>query len=171
MTDTHTAPPRPCRWLAIGLLASLSVNLLIAGLIAGAALTQGRAPPDDPRVAERVLIPLGLGLYARALDPEDRHALIQDATGQRDALRPARAEMRRNMADLARAVRAEPYDADAVRAVLSRQRAAVAVPLRVGEDVLVARLAGMSPEARAAFADRIDAAMRRDRRDRRPPGP
>jgi uncharacterized membrane protein len=165
--DPHSTPappaaaPAPGRLLRIALFVSLALNLLIVGAILGAFIGERRDAGADHRVSERTLIPLGLGLYARALDPGDRQALLGAARQQRAALQAPNRDIRQGMAALATAVRAEPFDPVRVQAVLDRQGRAVMRQLEIGRALLVDRLAEMPPEARAAFADRLEAGLRR----------
>ena len=70
--STRTHPrPRP-RWERIALVASLAVNLAVAGVVAGQAL-RGPAPERD-----RVFLPIeGMRHIHRALPAEERAALIE----------------------------------------------------------------------------------------------
>jgi uncharacterized membrane protein len=154
-------PAGPGRGLRVALFVSLAVNLLVLGAIGGAALGERRDRGDAHRAEERALIPLGLGLYGRALAPGDRRALADAARDRHADLRPARATVRQGMAELAEAVRAEPFDPARVAAILDSQGRAAARQLEIGRDLLVARLAAMPPEARAAFADRLEDGLRR----------
>ncbi len=62
---------------------------------------------------------------------------------------------------LAEAVRAEPFDADVVRAILTEQRALQLSMQEAGSQIMVDRLEQMSPEARAAFAERLESGIKR----------
>ena len=62
-------------------------------------------------------------------------------------------------------LRAEPFDAGAFAEVLDRQNARAAARQQRGQEILVSYVAAMSPEGRAAFADRVAEALERgDRR-------
>lgn len=169
MTDPRPdAPARPRRRLALRILffVSLALNLLVAGLVIGAVLTHGRGgphagPPRDPGMP-----------YTRALSEEDRRELFH---AMRDAMRATRPDRRDYDAAYARAVqllRSEPFDGAAFGAALEDQNAGARMAQEIGRDVLVAHLSGMSPEARAAYADRLQEVLEerrewhRERRER-----
>lgn len=160
---TGTLPPtapvaRPRAWMRWLLIASLALNLAIAGLVAGAVVrARHMGPPHG--------FDLAIGPIARALAPEDRRWIMRDLAGNR-AL-PARdpAARRAEMRALLAAVTAQPFDPAAVAAALETQRSGAQSLQIAAETALVARLATMSPEARAAFAARLSDELARDRRD------
>jgi hypothetical protein len=152
----------PGRWLKAALVASLALNLAVAGIVAGALLgerrDQRRLPPAE---AAREL---GLGPYTRALELADRRAL---GTAVRERLRTAggpraiRAEIRQDFAQVLAAIRADPFDADRVAALIAAQAARAEARRDLGAALLVERLAEMDAERRAAYADRLEAGLRR----------
>lgn len=157
MIDTSPPPapaPAPAvapRWMRVLLVLSLALNFLILGLVVGHALGGG-GPGRGPRPAEFALGPL-----ARALEPEDRRAILLDLRGH-PGLRPLGREHREaGLAEVAAAVRAEPFAEERVRAALAAQSERLVEAERAVREALVARLAAMPPEARAAFAERIEA--------------
>ena len=143
--------PRSLRWL---LILSLGLNLLVLGLLIGALAGPGR-DGRHPRPAE-----LSLGPVARALEPEDRREVLQALHGHPD-LRPLRREDRTAaFAEVGAAVRAEPFDRPRAAAALAEQSDRVAQVERAVQEALLARLAAMTAEGRAAFADRLEAELR-----------
>ena len=156
MTESQTEKPRR-RWLMPLLFASLAVNLLIAGIVAGfLAAGPGGRKGDDMRQAGEVI---GAPFF-RALPQADRRALLADAMRDRDNLRENRRQLRDRFERLLGALRAEPFDPEAVRRVLAEQRRAASERLDIGEALLIDRLSGMTPEGRAAYADRLAEGMR-----------
>lgn len=151
MSDV-TAEPRPPRpWRRWLLLASLGLNLAFVGLVAGAVL---RGPPEALAGGP------ALWSYARALPEPFRddlraamHASRQDWSGPRDRLRHQRAA-------LAEALVAEPFDAARVADVLGQELALSSDLADRGTEMLLAQIARMTPDERAAYA----AALRRERR-------
>ena len=145
-------------WLRITLALSLAANLAVVGLIAGAALSRG-GPPFGAG-------PPGAGPFAlvRALPLDERRALIRDLREGRG--RPDRAERRQRINALIDLIRAEPFDRDAVQAMLSDQRDRAAVETGRVEDAVLDRLSAMDPAARAAFAERLAETGRPDRERR-----
>lgn len=164
-TKTETAAKGGGRGLRIALGISVALNLLVAGLVAGAVLRDG-----GPR--ERMLRDLEFGPFTEALSREDRDALRRDFVARSGGFRDMRSEMRSDFDALLGALRAEPFDIDAARAVLEGQQARMQSRLALGQELLLDRLAAMTPAARAAFADRLEDRLRHGGRggDGRPGG-
>jgi uncharacterized membrane protein len=138
------------------LLASLGLNLVFVGLLAGAVF---RGPPPPPMP--------GLWHYARALPEPHRRELgralresRRDWIGPREALRGQKAAM-------AAALTAEPFDANAVAAVLASETRLVGDLSARGRELLLEEIARMSPADRAAYAEALTADRDRGRRGRR----
>ena len=144
------------RWLLFG---SLAVNLLILGVVIGWVLS-----PDGPRRDDRPARSLMGAPFAEALAPEDRRALSREMRGRADRIEGTRDELRARFETLLDALRAEEWDRDAVTAVLDDQRRAAEGRQRLGEELLLDRLDAMTPEARRAYADRLEERVRRGRR-------
>ena len=155
-----TPPRRPGRGLRLALIASLALNLLFLGLIAGGAMTadQRRAGPGG-----------GPDMRAlwRALPDENRQAMRRQfrAAGD-DAAPDGRADRREELAaldaELLALLRAEDFDAPGFAALLNDRRAAMAGRAEAAQALFVAQLATLDRAERAAMADRYEA--RRDRR-------
>lgn len=176
MTASDPSPPktpRPGRGLRVALALSLGVNLLVLGLVGGAVLNHLRGD-DHPPVRD-----LGFGPFTEALSPADRSALLRSYAAQSDGLREERRQMRAQMAAILDALRAEPFDAEALKTAMTAQVDRLADRLHVGQRLLTERLLAMSPDERHAFADRLEAAAARgprppgdrDRDRNRPPPP
>jgi len=159
--DKQAESKRPgCRlWLRILLGVSLALNLLVLGLVVGAALRFGGADRMRPQQS------LGAILY-RQLPREDRRSL----RAQLRASPADRAERRRAEADaVADALRATPFDARRLRQLLAER-------VRRGEEwqsavqrAWMTRIEAMSDAERAAYADRLQSAMTsRQRGEKRP---
>ena len=142
------------RGLRIALGVSVALNLLVAGLVAGAVLRDG-----GPR--DRMLRDLDFGPFTEALEPRDRDALRRDFVDRSRGMRDARDAMRADFDALLAVLRAEPFDVAAARAVLEGQRSRMQARIDLGRDLLLERLAAMSVEARSAFADRLERRLRR----------
>lgn len=149
--------------LRVALAISVALNLLIVGLVAGAVLRDG-----GPR--GRMMGDLGFGPFTEALSGADRDALRQAFLARMPDMRDMRRQMRADFAALLDALRAEPFDAAALRAAMEAQSARMGERLQVGQDLLLERLAAMTPEARAAFADRLEARLRHGPGGRGPDG-
>jgi uncharacterized membrane protein len=167
MTDLPPVPPRPRApgWMRWTLIASLALNLAVVGVIAGTAIKRMTGDARGPSVRA-----LHLGPLTAALDADDRRALRRAFREQARDLRGLRADQAQGQAALLAALRAEPFDADAVRAQLAEQRARLSRGFDLGQTLLVDHLAGMSTADRAAFADRLEERLSRPRRGPRSDG-
>lgn len=151
---TDTAPPSPPRsplWLRLTLIGSLTLNLLVVGIVAGAVI---RGPFLAGRDASEGALPLRA--IHGALPEGERRALRRDLIGKRATFRGSRRELRALRADLATAV-ADPYDRAAVEAVFARYQAVLRRTEAVAFETVLTRLDGMDAAARAAFAERLTA--------------
>ena len=146
------------RWV---LVASLGLNLVAAGIIGGAIL-KGPPPPDPgPGPA--------LWSFARALPDPYRDDLGRSLRATRKEWIGPREAMESLSRRMAAALRAEPFDPAAVRALLA-ERNDVAHRLGLqGADLLMAQIARMSPEDRVAYATAL--LERRGRHGPPPDGP
>jgi uncharacterized membrane protein len=149
-------------WMKVLLVVSLALNLLVAGLVVGASLRHHDR--DDGRMRERAEVPRDFvrSPLLSALAAEDRRAVGRELMGAEGSIRENRADLRARFERLLVALRAEPFDRTAVEAILDEQRAVGARRLERAEDAVLDRLSAMSPEARAAYADRLDRSLRRD---------
>lgn len=155
VTDPAPVPPqRSLRGLRIALGISVALNLLVAGVVAGALLREG-----GPR--DRMVRDLDLGPFTEALSQADRAAIRRDFVAQMPELREARRAMRAEFEALLTLLRAEPFDAEAVRQVMAGHRARMQERVDLGQDLLLQRLEAMPPDARRAFADRLEERLRR----------
>lgn len=150
--------PGSPRWMRVALVASLGVNLLVLGMVGGAVLRHGR--DGDGRFVSDV----GFGAFTDALSREDRGALRDAFVSRAPNFRDMRDEARNDVATLIAALQADVWDADAVRAALAKQRDRTVTRIALGQDLLLERIGAMSPEARRAFADRLDGMMRHPKR-------
>lgn len=156
-------------WIRIALAVSVALNLLVVGMIAGAAL-DGRGPggraggKPGPEVA---LGPVGLRLYAGALPREERRELLKSLRSDNALLRDGRRQLHAHVERLAALLRAEPFSAEAVRAELDAQIGRASELMGYGAEVLTDRFAQMSAADRKAYADAIEQRVRRGERPRR----
>ncbi|MEM1430680.1 MAG: periplasmic heavy metal sensor [Pseudomonadota bacterium] len=152
----------------MALVVSVGLNLVILGLIAGAAMDHRRAEtrPEPAAMARE----LGLGPYARALSPDRQLELggkvaarARQNAGDRP---PLRRELRAGLRNMLQELRSDDFDADRVAALLARQNGAIEVRRRSGQESLVEILSDMSPDERLAYADRLEQMLRRPLRPR-----
>ena len=160
--DPTEAPrPKMRTGLRIVLFVSLALNLLVAGLVVG-AVASGRA-------GDKARMNLNFGPFIRALNEEDRRAIAREVRGNPEARPPSPLERRRDLVEIVEILRADPFDVDRLDALLTKQRDAGTRVVVAAHAAFAERLAAASPQERAAFADRLEAELRRGP-DRRPPG-
>ncbi len=94
----------------LALIVSVSVNLLIAGVVIGRA--GSKRPPEPPPAA----------WAAETLESSTRQMVRRRMAAQTQAVQPLREEMRAAHQDIRRAVSAEPYDPAAMAEALRRLR-------------------------------------------------
>ena len=157
------------RWLRVLLFSSLALNLVFAGLIAGAVLGHGG---ERGRSAGPGAAPGGVALaYVRALERDDRRALFRDLRDDPQGAgaagpRVAAAEARSRAEALTRVLRAPELSPDALEAALTLHAEAASARLTRVHDGLARRIQEMSADERAAYADRIEAELDRPARAR-----
>jgi uncharacterized membrane protein len=160
MSDVQpvVAPAKPGKGLRIALAVSVAINLAVAGLVAGAAFKHGG---DGGRMeAGREL---GFGPFSEALNRDDRRALRDAFIAKAPELRDTKRQRRDDTQALLAALRAEPFAPDALAQIMERQHQRLAGQLQLGQDLLRDFLVAMTPEARAAFADRLEERLRPDK--------
>lgn len=169
MSESQNATPPPARpraWVRIVLFASLALNLLIIGAVAGVLLGAQKGGPD--RVPPSALVrDLGLGPYMRALSKDDRTELRKSAHDHKPRLSGGRKEMRAAFRETIEVLRADALDAERLRSLIQRQAEVADQGRQLGQDLLVARISAMSMAQRHMLADRLEKSMHR----RGPPKP
>lgn len=146
-------PTRRRPWGKIVLAVSLGLNLLILGMFLSAFLF---GPPQRDRAPG--LRDLGFGPYVSALTRADRLSLAAKIRREGGPFRDRRRAMRAQFEAFLAALEAKPYDHKAVADIVERQQSLVFETQRLGRDVLLAHIAEMSDDDRAAYAR----ALRRD---------
>jgi len=153
---TNTSDMRPLRrcplWVKILLVASISLNLVVAGVVGGKALRMREEGGRFERMTARIV----------AMLPEERReegrAILTARTDEIRALGAERLAANRRVLE---AMRAEPMETAALEAALRARREAMAKRVAVFHKG-IAELAGtLSPAERAAFAAEIEQKLRR----------
>ncbi|MBF9031763.1 periplasmic heavy metal sensor [Rhodobacterales bacterium HKCCE3408] len=159
MTEQST-PSRSGLGLRIALVLSLAMNLLIVGLIVGVVFGMGRMHrigPDGPPA----LRSMGLGPVSLALTRDEREELRGRIEDRRPTLGQDSRDFGRAILEFTAALRAEEFDRAAAGAALAAQRENGQALQAQGHEILLDQLQAMTPEARAAVADRIERSLRR----------
>lgn len=152
MADTSTPTSKTMRW---ALIASLAVNLAVAGLALGIYLRNSPGAHGEP------VRDLGFGPYDGALRPQDRDALRQAMKAKSAALKETRGQMSADTTVVIAALRATPFDADALGAALAAQQSHLSDRMKLGTDTMRDFLANLPPQDRLAFADRLEDRLKR----------
>lgn len=160
--------PRTHRWLRVALGISLGVNLLVVGLIAGAAY-RFHGPQGGPRGAMH-----SYGTpYIMALPDDRRRAIFRNLRDTKADGGMTRAERRALYDQVVAALRTVPFEVGQVTQVLDQQRTATLRVQEAAQAAWLAEIAGMTDADRAAYADRLQELLSRgpdrmhDRRHRR----
>jgi uncharacterized membrane protein len=152
------------RWKTL-LIVSLVVNLFLVGITAGLLFAGSRLMSDRlDRAGRRDGGRLAVAF--QALPPDRRAALREMMRGPAREARPDLTEAREARMEAARQIATEPYDARVVAAALARARAADARARSRIDETLAARLAELSPQERALFAQVMMRGGRGGPRDR-----
>lgn len=155
MTEPTSQTPvttTPSSGVKIALAISVALNLAVAGLAVGAWLNGGHR--DMPR-------DMSFGPFSEALDTSDRKAIRRALLDRVGEFRASRNEARAEFQTLLNTLRADPFDADAMKAALSAIETRNAQRLELGRSLIETRLIEMSKEDRNAFADRLEKGLRR----------
>jgi uncharacterized membrane protein len=148
-------PGRPGRGLRLALALSVALNLAVVGVIAGLALHGG---PDGRGT---MLRDMGFGPYEGALRPEDRDAMRGALRGRLGEIREARQQMQQDMQLILQALRADPFDPEALSLAMASQADHLNERLRFGSEVVRDHLLRLTDDERRQFADRMEGHMRR----------
>jgi uncharacterized membrane protein len=137
---------RRIAWMKWSLVASLAVNLAVAGVVLGAFL-KGPPPAPWPGIA--------LWHYARELPSPYRDELGRELRARRGEWVGPREALRGQRAALAAALTADPYVPEAVAEVLNREALLTKELLDGGVTLLLDQIGRMSPEERLAYAEKL----------------
>ncbi len=153
----EAAKSKPSRMWRTILVLSLTLNLIVVGIVAGAGLS-GRLGNGPPRSFE-----FGPGPMARALEPQDRRAIGRALREDRDV---RGMNLRGQFVQIVSSLRQEPFDPAALQDLMAMQGERFAAIQAKSSEALVAQIVAMTPDERAAFADRLENEMRRPRKSR-----
>lgn len=142
-------------WVKAVFALSLTLNFLALGVVAGGVIGHVRHLPPPPNLERDGGDPFALGPLSGAFSREDRTAMRRAAEGKGTDFKALRGAISANVAQMDAALRAEPFDEAALRAVLAEMRERTSRRIDLGEQVMMARLRAMNPEERAAFAERL----------------
>ena len=135
---------RPNRWLLIALVISVSLNLLVAGFVAGHHLA---GPPPG-----MVINPMfGLRQFADTLPDARRMELLEDLRALRPLGRPDGRDMRALQEQLRAQIRRDPIDPVALKAALAALHTHLQTHQAASQDAFVQLMQRLTPEERIAL--------------------
>lgn len=148
---TAADTPRRINWIAWALIASLALNLLFVG--AGVARFLVREPPE--RVAGLTQAQLIPRRFFSELDGSRKAELLGVFREMGPAFRDGRRAAREDMAALAAALEAEPYDAARVEATVESFSGRSSNLVAAGGQTALKLIGMLSPEERKLLAQHI----------------
>ena len=152
--DAEQKPRVPGRRLKLLLGLSVALNLAFVGLLAGAFLRHdpmaGRGGPQAYAWP-----------YMAALEREDRRAMFRALRDERKATFPERGSRRAMYDDVVQAMRADPFDAQALQAAVDRQAGIGVAFQQSARAAWLELVAGMSDAERAEYARGVEEALSR----------
>ncbi|WP_377608772.1 periplasmic heavy metal sensor [Pseudohalocynthiibacter aestuariivivens] len=154
--------PRSKIWPKVLLAVSLSLNLLVIGIIAGTVLKFGPGGHHRHRGLDLDVQPM-----IQALSRSDRAALRRSFAREMTTVREARADLPSRAESILQALRTEPFDQAALQTVLDAQKQQLAERHKAGQQILFDQISAMSERERATYADRLEEEFSRRPRFRR----
>lgn len=142
------APGKRINWLLVALIASLAVNLMVAGAVA-ARWYVGFGPERYARLTQTQLIPR---YFFRDLDRARRLELLSVFKAEDGNIRDGREAVKAQVAEIADALEAEPYDPARVRAAIAGFTAKSEELFATGGGAAMALIDKLTPEERQQLA-------------------
>ncbi len=136
-------------WIKIVLVVSLAANLGVAGVIGGAAL---RAPETRRANLEA---PEGVAMLAHSMPVAHQRELREILRDRRDELRPDRQELKNLRDRFIVALRAEPFELEALDAIFADQRRMLTSLTAAGHDSVIEQIDKMTPRDRELYTRRL----------------
>ncbi len=155
--------PKPRRLTRVLLIGSLTLNVLIIGVVGGAVISL-RGHGDKGPVSDRFGSP-----HIKALSFDDKRAV---GRAIRSAYRKAEVDHRADHQQYNEALavlRASPLDEAALRSLVMKLDQSGERRRRVARDVFLAQILLMSDVERAAYADRLQEVLERGPKDKKRP--
>lgn len=155
---TPPTPPQPLTgnspFLRRALAVSVAINLAVIGLGIGVAVTGG------PEGHGGMVRDLGFGTFDEALRPEDRAALRAGLQAHAGDFRATRQQMQTDMATIIAALRATPFDPNALTKAMVAQGDHLTARLSLGRDLMADFMVALPAQDRLDFADRLESRLR-----------
>ncbi|MBV7409229.1 periplasmic heavy metal sensor [Maritimibacter sp. DP1N21-5] len=163
MTEQTPQRPEPSTtrsgtpgWVKLLLAASLTLNLMVVGLVVGARLGDGPPGRDPGPRTPRERVDPALGPFGRALPDNYRERATEDMRSRAGTFADNRGMFAAQLGEMLTLLRAERFDEDAFRAALEAQSQMFETRSQIGRDVVSEQIAAMSPEERQAVAEKLE---------------
>ncbi|WP_300516593.1 periplasmic heavy metal sensor [Aliiroseovarius sp.] len=158
--EAQNSPRRTRRLVKVILTLSLTLNLLVLGLVVGAKMRDGqearRFSPPDRAIARD----MGFGPFIGAFPRESRREMAQALRERAGPFLDNRRALVNEMQEILNTLRAEPFDAEALNGLLSAQGNRIRERAEIGRGVLIEQIGKMTPRERARFADDLERGLR-----------
>ncbi|WP_424941751.1 periplasmic heavy metal sensor [Aliiroseovarius crassostreae] len=157
MTDIQTPqPPKSRKWVKLVFALSLTLNLLVVGMVVGAKVAGGHDHGFNPRGPDGGMIrDLGFGPLASALPRKDRRAIGKAFRAERGSFTDHRAAIRRDFVAMMTVLQTEPFDAGALQDLMQAQKARISETGDTLQQLVIERISLMTPEERKEFAEKV----------------
>ncbi|MDA7426386.1 periplasmic heavy metal sensor [Thalassococcus lentus] len=152
-TDTPKRGTRP--WVKGLLFASLALNLLVVGLVAGAVINGG--PPGKRDAGYRD----AAGPYMRAFSDDQRRTLRKNLRDGFKAGRDGRPAIMAGYQQGIAVLRADPFDPKPLEEILTEQARSGEERRLIAQGVMIEFIAQMDAAERQALADRLEEQIKR----------
>ncbi|SHH60686.1 periplasmic heavy metal sensor [Cognatishimia maritima] len=154
MSANSTPPRAPMRRsLRILLFVSLALNLIVVGLAAGAIFGGSHKSHRLPRETDF------MGAFTQALPDRDRREIGRDIRRHHRREGIDRAAARAEFEAMLTLIRSTPFEADDLRALLTKQARQEADRRVAAQDIWLSRVASMTDAERQDYADQIEAVL------------
>lgn len=162
MTETATEPRRGFRlWAKVLLAVSLTLNLLVAGVIVGAWVDRASERGEHgPRTARPAFDP-AMGPFARTLPEPYRGRAYETLNAQAGDARANRAQLATQLSGMLEVLKTEPFDSEALDALLAAQAEGFNSRAMIGRAAVLEQIGAMSPQERAELAERMERGFQR----------
>ncbi|PYF09793.1 Spy/CpxP family protein refolding chaperone [Rhodobacter viridis] len=140
-------------WMKFAFIGSVTLNFLVLGTVVGGVIAHRMQPP--PPGLDRGAEMMTFGPLGGAFNREDRQAMRLAAEGRGANFQAMQAAVQSDFSRLEAALKADPFDAAGVKAVLADMRARTLKRMDIGETLMLERLQTMTPKQRERFVERL----------------
>ncbi|MCP5074791.1 MAG: periplasmic heavy metal sensor [Rhodobacteraceae bacterium] len=137
------------KWVKPVLIASLAINLVVLGLVVGAAFGGHHRPGPG------IKAPQGVRSYISAMTPEQREVFDQRSLHSLSGSIKTLRKLRTGHKDVMAAIVTAPFSEDNLRAAMDRQRGDVSAIMGEFQEELIVTLVAMSDEERMQYVERM----------------